>query len=143
MVKFGNLLQKSLFLVRIAKYNYLFLEYDNLEVFSADPPTGSNISLSLTEIAITYKVPVTKSSNKISIYENVAGRSVFRQIIPPESMSYSDDQKTVRINVLPCTFNNPNSDYYITIEDDAIQNSETNQPLIGIDKNIWNLHTGK
>ena len=75
---------------------------------------------------------------------------MLRQLIPDENITYDND--TLRADVLSSTFNEPNSKYFVTIDDDAVKNIQNNQPMIGINKNIWlfktdetneNIYSGK
>jgi len=45
--------------------------------------------------------------------------------------------------VLPSTFNEPNSNYFVTIDDNTVKNLQNNQPIIGIGENIWHFKTGE
>ncbi len=69
-----------------------------------------------------------------------------RQSVPGNSPSfiYSADNQTINLNVLESTFNQPNAKYYIVISDNAVKDSETNQPLMGItNNNVWRFNTSK
>ncbi|CAI2182418.1 6647_t:CDS:10 [Funneliformis geosporum] len=63
---------------------------------------------------------------------NVPGNSPF---------IYSADNKTIILDVLESTFNQPNAKYYIVINDNVVKDWETKQPLIGIGSNIWTFNT--
>ncbi|CAG8724975.1 423_t:CDS:2, partial [Scutellospora calospora] len=53
-----------------------------------------------------------------------------------------NDNKTVIVKVLPSTFNEPNSLYYVVIENNFVKRSNSEEALLGIDKNLWTLFTG-
>ncbi|KAF0409681.1 hypothetical protein F8M41_008337 [Gigaspora margarita] len=55
----------------------------------------------------------------------------------------SNDNKTVIIQVILSTFNEPNSHYYVTIENNFVKRSDSDEALLGIDKNLWTLTTGR
>jgi len=67
------------------------------------------------------------------------------QSVPGNSpyISYSSDNKTINIKVLESTFNQPNSMYYIVVNDNAIKYWKSNQPLMGIERNHWRFNTSK
>jgi len=44
--------------------------------------------------------------------------------------------------VLTSTFNIPNAKYYVVVDDGALEQL-SNEPLMGIQKNIWEFSTGK
>ncbi|CAG8681071.1 2395_t:CDS:10 [Gigaspora margarita] len=52
-----------------------------------------------------------------------------------------NDNKTVIVKVLPSTFNEPNSHYYVVVENNFVKRSDSNEALLGIDKNLWTLVT--
>ncbi|RIA88249.1 hypothetical protein C1645_826666 [Glomus cerebriforme] len=121
--------------------------YENPNINSTYPLINSNIPLSVTNINITYHSPIAISTNNISIYQyrNDIDLPILRQSIPGNSpyFSYSPDNKTINIKVLESTFNQPNSNYYVVVQDDAIKDWNTNQPLIGIEKNRWKFNTNE
>jgi len=99
----------------------------------------------LDQIAITYIAPVSISTNNITIYDNTTGIPLIRQIISEGNskniVKYSKDGKTIFINTLPTTFNNPNGSYYVIVDDNSVKDLKTGQPIMGI-YNIWNFYTG-
>ncbi|RIA81069.1 hypothetical protein C1645_837559 [Glomus cerebriforme] len=119
--------------------------YDNPNINSSYPTIDSKIPLLTTKINITYNIPITISKNNISIYQNESGIPILRQSIPvnpSEIFSISNDSKTLNINVLESTFNQPNANYYIVIEDNAVKDRISNQPIVGVEKNFWRFKTG-
>ncbi|CAG8611342.1 11793_t:CDS:2 [Funneliformis caledonium] len=117
--------------------------YNNPNIKATYPSINSKIPLSLTNINITYNFQVTTSINKIFIYQVNNSDSTLRQTIPGNSLSftYSADNRTINISILESTFNQPNAKYYIVIEDNVVNDLETNQPIIGIGSNIWEFNT--
>ena len=83
--------------------------------------------------------------NNITIYDNTTGIPLIRQIISEGNskniVKYSKDGKTIFINTLPTTFNNPNGSYYVTVDDNSMKDLKTGQPIMGV-YNIWNFYTG-
>lgn len=91
-------------------------------------------------------MPVTLSINNFSIYQDYNGIPLLRQSSPgnPSNVfSLSNDNKTIQINVLESTFNKPNANYYIVIDDNAVKGLISNQPLAGVGKGYWNFKTSK
>ncbi|GBC02607.1 hypothetical protein RclHR1_04700009 [Rhizophagus clarus] len=118
-------------------------KYDNPNIKTSYPSISSNIPLSTTNINITYYLPVTASTNHISIYQYNDGSSILRQSIPGNSplLSYSPDKMTINIEILESTFNQPNSMYYVEVDYNAVKDEKSNQPLMGIERNQWKFNT--
>ena len=134
--------------VDILKYFYIiFLEYGIPDIVSTVPAINAEIPLSLDQIAITYVTPILISTNNITIYDNSTGTPLIRQINSGENskdiVKYSSDGKTIFIDILPTTFNRQNASYYVVIDDNAIKDLKTGQPIMGVYNNIWNFYTGK
>lgn len=91
-------------------------------------------------------MPVTLSINNFTIYQDDNGVPILRQSIPgnpSKVFSLSNDNRTIHINVLESTFNKPNANYYIVIDDNAVKDLISNQPLAGVGKNYWNFETSR
>ncbi|PKY57537.1 hypothetical protein RhiirA4_411730 [Rhizophagus irregularis] len=125
------------------KFVYYDNDYDSPYIQSTFPLINSIISLSTTNINISYKLPITLSTNNISIYQHNNENPILRQSVPGSSLSlsHSADNQTLILNVLESTFNQPNAKYYIVIDDNFVQDWETNQPLLGLESNIWTFNT--
>jgi hypothetical protein len=124
---------------------FYFLAYGNLGIQSTSPAINSVIPVDLNTISITYDQPAAISGKKISIYQKENGMSLLRQSIPGNEIRdvrYSDDHRTISFNVFPSTFNQAELDYFVVVDDDAVKSSESNQPLLGIEENIWRFTTG-
>ena len=87
------------------------------------------------------------STNNFSIYQynNDDNQPILRQSVPGNSpyFSYSSDKMTINIKVLESTFNQPNSSYYIVVDDNAVKGWTSNQPLLGVLSNNWKFNTSK
>ncbi|GBC09383.1 hypothetical protein RclHR1_08810002 [Rhizophagus clarus] len=116
--------------------------YNNPNIKTTYPSINSNIPLSTTNINITYHLPVSASTNYISIYQYNEDTPILRQSISGDSplLSYSPDNTTINIEVLESTFNQPNSIYYVVVDYNAVED-KSNQPLDGIEKNQWKFNT--
>ncbi|CAG8574081.1 17486_t:CDS:10 [Funneliformis caledonium] len=117
--------------------------YNNPIIKATYPLINSNIPLSSTiNINITYNFPITISTNNISIYQHNSENSILRQSVPGNSQYVNRaGNQTIILDVLESTFNQPNAIYYIAINDNAVKDWQTNQPLIGIVNNIWKVNT--
>ncbi|PKY28185.1 hypothetical protein RhiirB3_416790 [Rhizophagus irregularis] len=125
------------------KFVYYDNDYDSPYIQSTYPLINSIISFSTTNISISYKLPIMLSTNNISIYQHNNENPILRQSVPGSSLSLfnSADNQTLILNVLESTFNQPNAKYYIVIDDNFVQDWETNQPLFGLESNIWTFNT--
>ncbi|CAB4403043.1 unnamed protein product [Rhizophagus irregularis] len=119
--------------------------YENPLIKSTYPSIGSSILLSITNINITYHLSVTISTNNVSIYQynNNDNIPILRQFVPGNSpyFSYSSDKKTINMKVLESTFNQPNSNYYIVVNDNVVRDWKSNNPLLGVIRNRWKFNT--
>ncbi|CAB5193399.1 unnamed protein product [Rhizophagus irregularis] len=84
------------------KFVYYDNDYDSPYIQSTYPLINSIISFSTTNISISYKLPITLSTNNISIYQHNDENPILRQSVP---------------------------------------DLETNQPLLGLESNIWTFNT--
>ncbi|CAG8666125.1 43771_t:CDS:10, partial [Gigaspora margarita] len=115
---------------------------------SINPTLGSRVYESTKQLHLSFHCPVTLSSSNISIYQSISGtghdllRQRFQGVSPNQFCQIDpNDNKTVIINVFPSTFNEPNSHYYVVIENNFVKRSGSNEALLGIDKNLWTLVT--
>ncbi|CAG8738066.1 10534_t:CDS:2, partial [Gigaspora rosea] len=132
---------------------YRFYRQDNRLnnpiIESTSPIIGSQVNESTKKLQFTFAYPVTLSNSNISIYQQINGSNdLLRQRFQGDASSqlchlYSNDNKTVIIQVFPSTFNEPNSLYYVTIENNFVKRSDSDEALLGIDKNLWTLTTGQ
>ena len=126
---------------------FYFLAYNNPAIISTNPLINSQIPVSADQIAFTYDQPIEMSIKNISIYKNITtGRPLLRQTIPgalSKNFRYSEDRKTIFVDILKSTFNEPDENYYVVVEDNAVRNLVTHQPLVGISKGNWMFKTGK
>jgi hypothetical protein len=52
------------------------------------------------------------------------------------------DNYTVHIPIFESTFSQPNSSYYVLVNNNFVISQERDEPLLGIGHNIWTLSTG-
>ncbi|CAJ0880955.1 6464_t:CDS:2, partial [Entrophospora sp. SA101] len=118
--------------------------YSNPNIDSTYPPINGVIEIGSKEINVTYNTPFVPSINSISIYQiNNDDQNILRQSFSADSpyCKISDDKKSMTIQVLTSTLNLSNTSYFVVIGDGALKKSSTNQPLMGIRKNIWKFTT--
>ncbi|CAG8676226.1 28856_t:CDS:10 [Gigaspora margarita] len=122
--------------------------FNNPTMASTNPKLGSQVNETTKQLYLSFNYPVILSSSNISIYQRTNGSD--HDLLRQRFIGYSDqycridpnDNKTVIVDVLPSTFNEPNSLYYVTVENNFVRRSDSNEALLGIDKNLWTLVTG-
>ncbi|RIB25923.1 hypothetical protein C2G38_2138538 [Gigaspora rosea] len=121
--------------------------FNNPIITSTNPKLGSQVNETTKQLYLSFTNPVVLSSSNISIYKSINGSD--HDLLRQQFTGYSDpycridpnDNKTVVVDVLPSTFNEPNSLYYVVVENNFIRRSDSNEALLGIDKNLWTLVT--
>ncbi|CAG8651380.1 2949_t:CDS:2, partial [Funneliformis caledonium] len=110
---------------------------------SLDPSDGSKISLGRDKLQINYVISIARSIRNITVLQINNEKIAIRQTTSANiSEFYSElDHKTVSIKLLRSTFNQPNKKYMIYIESNFVKQSDTNEPIIGIEPFVWNLYT--
>ncbi|RHZ74550.1 hypothetical protein Glove_221g77 [Diversispora epigaea] len=125
--------------------------YSNLLVDSTYPsinvsiPNISNLT-DMGNIRITYYLPVELSDRNIWIYriDDSSNNNVTRQFVNgnnDEFCSISDNGLTVTIKVIRSTFSDPNSQFYVKVDNNFVRSKVYGEPLMGINDNIWNFYT--
>ncbi|CAG8519747.1 10112_t:CDS:10 [Acaulospora colombiana] len=125
---------------------------------SAVPAKGTFISqYPVHTINITYSTPgqLQLSTGNISIWQSNSSSDsydlfggkydILRQTISGSNSNYvslSNGNKTVVVKVLSSTFDQPNTDYYVTIDNDFVVESTYGQPLLGVRRNVWLFNSG-
>ena len=93
-----------------------------------------------TQIQIIYKIPIQCSSQNISVYQKLDNmKDILRETYSGQSNGCQvlSDNTTLSLTLLPSTFNQPNSVYYVKIDADFVRRNKTLEPLRGISKNKW------
>src|SRR5437763_16490122 len=93
---------------------------------------GTISVLETTPIQINYNIPITCSSQNISIYQKVDDtKDILRETHSGESKNCQvlPDNTTLSLTVLSSTFNQPNSTYYIKINADFVKRNTTLEPI--------------
>ncbi|RHZ76703.1 hypothetical protein Glove_194g33 [Diversispora epigaea] len=125
--------------------------YSNHLVDSTSPPINANISnisnsTDMGSITITYYDRVELSDGNIWIYriDNSVAQNVTRQFVNGNNNEFcfiSADGLTVTVRVIRSTFNFPNSQFYIKVDNNFVKSKVYSEPLMGINDNIWNFDT--
>ncbi|CAG8559767.1 4638_t:CDS:10 [Ambispora gerdemannii] len=119
--------------------------YRNPNIVITFPTIGAVIPSNIAQISITYSEPVTLSSGNITIYQEgkYGSADIFRQggNQLSQSLQINIQEKKVSISVLDSTFNVPNATYYVIIDTDFVQDSDTGETLFGMGKESWRFTT--
>ncbi|RIB08774.1 hypothetical protein C2G38_322702 [Gigaspora rosea] len=115
--------------------------YDNLHVNSTYPQKGSNsLSLNTDMIYIIYNEPVSFSNGNLTIYQQINSTLVLRQRISSKTCQCTISGTIVKINLSSYTFNVPNEQYYIQVDDNFVK-TEYGEPMPGINPYTWAFGT--
>ncbi|CAG8590312.1 4907_t:CDS:2, partial [Scutellospora calospora] len=154
-----NLPQYKSNYIMLANNSFVFVENQNDSLWnvtrddlyrflgqaSTNPTIGSQVNKSSRQIKFTFTYPVILSNSNISIYQQIIGADdLLRQRFQGDTSNdvcWLDpkDNKTVIVQILSSTFNEPNGQYYVLIENNFVRRSDSNEALLGIDKNLWTL----
>lgn len=116
------------------------------------PPINATIPTDTKNIIIKYKNPVILSTGFISVYQSALNsttintdllRQTFSALSPQYVQYVNDTNNTeVEVRILLSTFNQLNSNYYITVDDNFVRSQDFNEPLMGIESGVWTVKTG-
>ncbi|KAF0521127.1 hypothetical protein F8M41_015918 [Gigaspora margarita] len=118
--------------------------YENPNIISTYPTINETVSpYNITFIAITFSNSISKSLNNIIIYQIDI---ITKQFKPRKIFSGSSNycvilNNTFKCNVSSSIFNQWNSSYMITMDDNFVKFATTNEPSYGIEKNKWIFKT--
>lgn len=118
--------------------------YDNPIINSTIPAINGNIPVETTQIEIDFNVPIKCSSQNVSIYQILDdGTDILRETYSGESNNCAvSSDNTILLSVLPSSFNQPNSKYYVKVDSNFVKKNDTLEPLLGISKSNWIFSTG-
>ncbi|RHZ83699.1 hypothetical protein Glove_88g139 [Diversispora epigaea] len=128
----------------IPKFTDLENDYSNFQVKSTSPSINVNISTSTKTITITYYEPVELSYGNISIYQiDNSSNNIIREFFKGVNSfcSISNDKLTVTVNVIQSTFSNPNSQFYVKVDNNFVRSKAYRESIMGINNNIWKFNT--
>ncbi|CAG8506429.1 8152_t:CDS:10 [Diversispora eburnea] len=84
------------------------------------------------------------SDGNITIYQiDNSGNNIIRQLFKGANSfcSISDNGLNVTVNVLKSTFSNPNSQFYVKVDNNFARSKAYRESLMGIYDNIWKFNT--
>ncbi|CAG8503677.1 11050_t:CDS:2 [Scutellospora calospora] len=118
--------------------------YGNLRVSATYPPNQllNQISLNNKVINITFENPVTFGSGSLNIF-SIDG--TLRQTLNMKNCDSSQCNATgniISLNVFDFTFNNPDGQYFIQMDNSFVLDAKYNEPLLGIEPRKWIFQTG-
>ncbi|KAF0514783.1 hypothetical protein F8M41_017507 [Gigaspora margarita] len=134
----------------ITKINY-DAGYENPNIISTNPARNTLnstvlVPFKITTFNISFSIQVIRSTGNISIYQS----DNLRQIFPTNSKycttyngSSTISGMILSCTILPSTFNRENQTYMITAENNFVKSASNNEPLIGIEKDIWMVSTSQ
>ncbi|RHZ77774.1 hypothetical protein Glove_173g63 [Diversispora epigaea] len=134
----------SFLTTEIPKFTDLKNEYSNFQVNSTRPSINTAILTSTKNITLTYHEPVELSNGNIWIYQiDNSGNDIIRQYLKGVNSfcSISENGLTVTVNVIKSTFSDPNSQFYIKVDNNFARSKTYRESLTGIYGNIWKFNT--
>jgi hypothetical protein len=95
---------------------------------------------------IKYTIPVKLSTANVSIFQlsnDPDKPDLLRQTFSGDYKlcTVGHDNYTVHIPIFESTFSQPNSSYYVLVENNFVISQERDEPLIGIKEKLWMLST--
>ncbi|KAG9302986.1 hypothetical protein G9A89_007693 [Geosiphon pyriformis] len=117
--------------------------YENPFIITTYPRLNEKIPFGAREITINYFVEIAFSNNNISIYQNNETEPILRQSISAKSQycHVEMDNRTIRVDVFGSTFNQPDKDYFIVVNNNFVKDAQYNEAIKGINRNIWQFKT--
>ncbi|GBC53202.2 hypothetical protein GLOIN_2v1886197 [Rhizophagus irregularis DAOM 181602=DAOM 197198] len=120
--------------------------YGNMFIRDTSPTIQQTITARETNpLKITYTIPIVFSIGTITIFQSNGSSNpgIVRQTINGlNNQNYvTFDNDTVSIDIIESTFNNPDSTYYVMIENNFVSTLSYNEPLPGLYSNIWSFTT--
>ncbi|GES93556.1 glycosyltransferase family 2 protein [Rhizophagus clarus] len=135
----------SMMTTNIPKLTMQFDYYNNLNVNTTLPEINGTINLGATLLRISYNRPVVTSIGNISIYQydTETGQLILKQSYCADTpfTLLSQDKQTLTLSALNSTFNNPGQNYTVVIDNNAVEDLSSEEPLMGISPNIWTFST--
>ncbi|CAG8526854.1 19267_t:CDS:2 [Dentiscutata erythropus] len=141
----------SIYTINLPKFYEDDTGYQNLNIFSAYPSRNeTNVPITFDStsftLKLTYRGLVTLSGRgSVNIYQK-GYDDIPRLKIMSSSVKTSDSPNsstTLYMNLISSTLNYPETEYYVTVDDEMVQNVDLAEPLPGVRANIWNFITAK
>ncbi|GBC03266.1 hypothetical protein RclHR1_05040007 [Rhizophagus clarus] len=122
--------------------------YGNLHIFATTPNISDVIDPSQFQtLTVKYydKVDLTTNRNVTILQDDGSGHGIIRQtassIINNGDFIKAIDDYTIQITVIDSTFNQPNTKYYVKIDDGFVKSRDLQEPILGIQDTAWNFIT--
>ncbi|KAG9295830.1 hypothetical protein G9A89_009059 [Geosiphon pyriformis] len=117
--------------------------FNNPTIDSTSPSPNTVIPLGFDKLIITYTMQINMSVKNVSIYQKNGDFLNLRQTFSAQSpyCILETNGKTVSVTVLSSTFNIPNAQYFVTIDNNFVKNQLLDEPLFGVAKNDWTFTT--
>ncbi|RIB17091.1 hypothetical protein C2G38_2089170 [Gigaspora rosea] len=119
--------------------------YGNLQIYSTYPSrNASDLPLNTDTINITFYNPISLSDGSLTIYQTINITKIPRLLINSrtcDAIKCIPSGTFLNLKVLTSTFNDPGGQYSIEIDNNFVKSSDYNEPILGIDPNIWNFQT--
>ncbi|POG57780.1 hypothetical protein GLOIN_2v1791295 [Rhizophagus irregularis DAOM 181602=DAOM 197198] len=131
----------------IPRLNNRSTEYGCPVIETTKPAINEVVDPLIKEIMIKYTIPVKLSTANVSIFQQSDDPSkpdLLRQTFSGDHKlcTVGSDNYTVHIPIFESTFSQPNSSYYVLVDNNFVISQERDEPLIGIiKKNIWTFST--
>ncbi|POG58553.1 hypothetical protein GLOIN_2v1885764 [Rhizophagus irregularis DAOM 181602=DAOM 197198] len=121
-------------------------EYNCPIIETTKPAINEVIDPLIKEIMIKYTIPVKLSTANVSIFQlsdDPDKPDLLRQTFSGDYKlcTVGHDNYTVHIPIFESTFSQPNSSYYVLVENNFVISQERDEPLIGIKEKLWMLST--
>ncbi|EXX76950.1 hypothetical protein RirG_028400 [Rhizophagus irregularis DAOM 197198w] len=124
-------------------------QFQNPLITSLIPSLNQQINKNeILNVKITFSIKVIKSTGKITIYElKNDNQPIFniRQTYPVMSdlCELQDGGNALSCQILQSTFNRPNSNYMIVVDNGFVRSFSIEEPLSGINKGFWKVTTNQ
>ncbi|PKY55866.1 hypothetical protein RhiirA4_505513 [Rhizophagus irregularis] len=131
----------------IPRLNNRSIEYGCPVIETTKPAINEVIDPLIKEIIIKYTIPVKLSTANVSIFQQSDDPDkpdLLRQTFSGDHKlcTVGHDNYTVHIPIFESTFSQPNSSYYVLVDNNFVISQERDEPLMGIvKKKIWTLST--
>ncbi|RIB13097.1 hypothetical protein C2G38_2198809 [Gigaspora rosea] len=132
----------DIFSINVEKFRNDF-GYENPNVISTYPNINDTISPRISFISITFSSQISRSLNKLSIYQinTTTKQSMLRQFYYGNSENCTILNNTILCNISSSIFNQWDSSYVIMVDNNFVKFASTGEPIYGIAENIWTLNT--
>ncbi|CAG8457669.1 3629_t:CDS:10 [Funneliformis mosseae] len=117
--------------------------YENFHIEATTPNINDIIAPDTKSLTITYNNNVDFSVGRIKIFHENGN---LRQIIIGNNEAFINQTEdgnltTVYVKLIESTLNQPDSKYYVLIENNFVKNRVYQEPLYGIKENVWYFNT--